>query len=230
MSSTLFKQILKVIGVATLLWGFQVIAQDTQKQDLDSLEKKVAYLIGYSVAQQITSSGLELDELALRAALEDVINKSPLKMSEEERSIALRMFEIKLQEAKAVEQKNIEIEKGQQFLAQNAQQDGVNVLDSGVQYRVLKDGKGASEKAGQKVKIRYVVRLLDGNEVEREAEPVEAELDVLVPGLAEAVRLMDEGAEWEVFIPQELAYPNGTMSIPAGSVIAYTVELVEIIN
>jgi len=189
---------------------------------LDSLEKKVAYLIGYSVAQQISSSGLDIDEAAMTAAFEDVMKGNDLKLSEEDRNIAMRMFELKLKEAKALTQLSRAIVKGQKFLQLNAGKDGVNTLPSGVQYKVLKAGAG-EVKAATEFSLRFTARLVDGTEVERE-EVQGVSANDLVAGLAEAVQLMADGAEWEVYVPHHLAYPNGTLSVPEGSVLIYVVE------
>jgi FKBP-type peptidyl-prolyl cis-trans isomerase FklB len=228
------KYFLSCLSIVFFVSSQVVVAQETSQSEagmtLDSLEKKVAYLIGYSVAQQISGAGMELDEAAMKAAMHDVLNAQPMRMSEEDRKKALRMFEVKVKEAQALAKRNQEIAKGQQFLAQNAKKESVTTLPSGVQYIVVTSGDAGSEKATNKIRIRYAAQLVDGTEVEREEAPVEVELTDLVDGLAEAIRLMNVGSKWQVFVPHHLAYPHGTLSVPPGAVVVFDIELLEVLG
>lgn len=115
------------------------------------------------------------------------------------------------------------------FMAENAGEPGVITTESGLQYKVIKEGEGPSPKAGDVTLISYRGTLTDGtvfDESEQTAMPVEG----VVPGFAEALQLMKRGGEYQLFIPPELAYgddvPEGG-PIPANSVLIFDVTMMD---
>ncbi|WP_428452281.1 FKBP-type peptidyl-prolyl cis-trans isomerase [Photobacterium kasasachensis] len=126
---------------------------------------------------------------------------------------------------------NIKI--GQEFLAENGQQEGVKATESGLQYLVLQEGTGAVHpKPSDKVTVHYHGTLIDGtvfdSSVER-GKTIEFGLGQVIKGWTEGLQLMVEGEKTRLFIPAELAYGNRSVgSIPAGSVLIFDVELIKI--
>jgi FKBP-type peptidyl-prolyl cis-trans isomerase len=101
----------------------------------------------------------------------------------------------------------------QAFFEENARESGVNTLSSGLQYKVLNSGSGRSPKTTDKVVFDYRAFLPDGTELYSsydETEPVAFNIDQVMPGLQEAFLLMEEGAQWELYVPPALAYRGGT--------------------
>ncbi|HEY6000166.1 MAG TPA: FKBP-type peptidyl-prolyl cis-trans isomerase [bacterium] len=99
--------------------------------------------------------------------------------------------------------------EGRNFLAANAKQEGVITLPSGVQYRVVSEGQGATPKPGDTVVVQYQGKLIDGSVFGSSGEGGKSEkfaVDRLVPGLAEALKLMKEGSHWIVYLPAALAF------------------------
>jgi FKBP-type peptidyl-prolyl cis-trans isomerase len=97
------------------------------------------------------------------------------------------------------------------FFAENARDLGVVNLDSGLQYKVLSHGNGRSPGPTDRVVYDYRAFLADGTEISnsyQEAEPQASRIDELKPGLQEALLQMNEGAQWELYIPPGLAYNN----------------------
>lgn len=138
------------------------------------------------------------------------------------------------QQVKTAEEAKGNIEAGEQFLAENASADGIQVTESGLQYKVLQAGNGAMPTASDYVKVHYTGRLLDGtvfdSSVER-GEPTEFGVTQVIQGWIEGLQLMKEGAKYEFWIPQELAYGlQSPPSIPPGSVLNFEVELIEILD
>ena len=123
-------------------------------------------------------------------------------------------------------------EKGEQFLAENALKDGVKVTESGLQYEVLKLGKGPKPSATDRVKVHYHGTLIDGtvfdSSVER-GEPIVFGLNQVIKGWTEGVQLMPVGSKFRFYIPQELGYGSQQAgSIPPFSTLIFEVELLGI--
>ncbi|WP_428675663.1 FKBP-type peptidyl-prolyl cis-trans isomerase [Photobacterium sanguinicancri] len=125
------------------------------------------------------------------------------------------------------------IQAGETFLAENKQNEGVNVTASGLQYQVLQAGTGSVHpKASDKVTVHYHGTLLDGSvfdsSVDR-GQPIDFGLNQVIAGWTEGVQLMVEGEKTRFFIPANLAYGNRAIgSIPPGSVLIFDVELIKI--
>nr|WP_189337841.1 FKBP-type peptidyl-prolyl cis-trans isomerase [Photobacterium sanguinicancri] len=125
------------------------------------------------------------------------------------------------------------IQAGETFLAENKQNEGVNVTASGLQYQVLQAGTGSAHpKASDKVTVHYHGTLLDGSvfdsSVDR-GQPIDFGLNQVIAGWTEGVQLMVEGEKTRFFIPANLAYGNRAIgSIPPGSVLIFDVELIKI--
>lgn len=122
---------------------------------------------------------------------------------------------------------------GIEFLEKNAKEEGVQVLPSGVQYKVLAEGNGPKPTADQRVSIFYEGRLIDGtvfdsNYTQENAMPCVA--GQMIPGFTEALCAMTVGSEWEVYIPAKLAYGDREMGgvIQPGSTLIFKIKLVSI--
>lgn len=122
---------------------------------------------------------------------------------------------------------------GEAFLAANAKKEGVVTTASGLQYKVIKSGTGASPKLDDKVKVHYHGTLIDGtvfdSSVQR-GEPIVFPVGAVIPGWVEALQLMKVGDKWQLVIPAKLAYGEQSPSaaIPPNSVLIFDVELIDI--
>lgn len=122
--------------------------------------------------------------------------------------------------------------QGEQFLAENALKEGVQVTESGLQYEVIKMGKGKKPAATDKVKVHYHGTLIDGtvfdSSVDR-GEPITFGLNQVIAGWTEGVQLMPVGSKFRFYIPQELGYGSQQAgSIPPYSTLIFEVELLGI--
>ena len=122
---------------------------------------------------------------------------------------------------------------GREFLEENAKNDSVVQTASGLQYMVLKEGKGAKPGPTDEVTVHYTGRLINGtvfdSSVER-GEPATFPLNKVIPGWTEGLQLMSEGAKYRLFIPSELAYGEkgaGEQILP-NSTLIFDVELIKI--
>ncbi len=190
---------------------------------------KLSYALGLSMAQNFKGSGIasiNADDFAdaLRAVYED----KEKKMTYDEAKKVVQDFFTEL-EANAGAMNE---ELGKKFLEQNAQQEGVKVTESGLQYLILKEGNGVKPGPNDAVTVHYTGRLIDGtvfdSSVER-GEPATFAVGQVIPGWVEGLQLMSEGAAWRLFIPSNLAYgPHGTGPIQPNSTLIFDVQLIKV--
>ena len=123
---------------------------------------------------------------------------------------------------------------GEKFLAENATKEGVKTTESGLQYKVIKQGKGAIPTDKNTVKVHYKGTLIDGTEFDSSysrKEPSSFPVTGVIKGWTEALTMMPVGSKWELYIPQELAYGSRNQSkIKPFSTLVFEVELLEIVK
>ena len=124
-------------------------------------------------------------------------------------------------------------ETGEAFLADNAKKDGVVVTASGLQYKVIKEGNGVKPTANDQVTVHYTGRLIDGTVFDSSVErgmPATFGVTQVIPGWVEALQMMREGDEWQLYIPSELAYgPNGAGGvIGPDATLIFDVQLIKV--
>ena len=123
-------------------------------------------------------------------------------------------------------------EDGEKFLAENALKEGIITTESGLQYEVIKMGRGKKPAATDKVKVHYHGTSIDGtvfdSSVDR-GEPIVFGLNQVIKGWTEGVQLMPVGSKFRFYIPQELGYGSQAAgSIPPYSTLIFEVELLGI--
>lgn len=116
------------------------------------------------------------------------------------------------------------------FLAENAEAEGVHTTESGLQYEIITEGDGDKPTATDVVQVTYEVSLLDGVVFESSEEPVTFSLSNIIPGLAEALQLMNVGSTYKFYIPPELAFgaAGSPPVIPGSTVLVFQIDLVSI--
>jgi FKBP-type peptidyl-prolyl cis-trans isomerase len=120
------------------------------------------------------------------------------------------------------------------FLEENKKKEGVKVTQSGLQYQVLKEGKGAKPSATDKVKVHYEGTLIDGTIFDssiKRGKPAEFSLNAVIAGWTEGLQLMNKGAKYRFYIPYELAYgAQDRAVIKPFSTLIFDVELLDILK
>jgi FKBP-type peptidyl-prolyl cis-trans isomerase FklB len=214
------------------LLASSVSAQD--KPDLANPKQKQSYAIGLDIATSLKRGELDLDARALAAGITDGLAGKPALTAEEQKAVLMDLQKSVMAKAEETEKADSEknLKAGEAFLAANAKKDGVKTTASGLQYKVIKSGKGPSPKATDVVKVHYKGTLVDGtvfdSSIER-GEPATFPVNRVIPGWTEALQIMKVGDKWQLFIPAKLAYgEQGPGPIGPNSTLIFDVELLGI--
>ncbi|WP_299060533.1 FKBP-type peptidyl-prolyl cis-trans isomerase [uncultured Polaribacter sp.] len=236
------KSVLVVAVVASMFsCGNQVKEVKTLETEIDS----VSYAIGLTMSSQLKSGFKEVNEAVLLQAIRNGLDSTNLLIEIKDiqqvispyfqKKQAEQMKEQQEKQAKEAEANFGENKKaGEDFLAANKSKDGVVTTASGLQYIVLKEGKG-KKPAGPtaKVKVHYHGTNLEGKVFDSSVDrgtPAEFGLNQVIKGWTEGVQLMNVGSKYKFFIPQDLAYgaQNKGADIKPFSTLIFEVELLEV--
>jgi FKBP-type peptidyl-prolyl cis-trans isomerase FklB len=204
-----------------------------QAIELKDNVSRASYGIGVNIANNLKSQGL--DDISIEALIEgikDASSGAPLKLTEEEINQAfMSLQEQEMKRQSKVAEENLS--KGAAYLEKNAKEAGVKTTTSGLQYKIIKEGKGPKPKATDTVVTQYRGKLIDGTEFDSSYsrnQPAEFQVNKVIPGWTEALQMMPVGSTWEIYVPAKLAYGDfsPTPLIPANSTLVFDVELVKI--
>ncbi len=206
-----------------------------EKEDLEDEVVKTSYGLGANYGRSLAGSPLEFDIESFIEGVRHGVAGSSL-LSEEEIRTVMSLVTTKVREAQ--ERKRSELaeknrSEGAAFLAANKEQEGVVVLPSGLQYRILEEGTGTSPNPVDQVEVHYEGTLIDGTVFDssrKRGSPATFAVTRVIKGWTEALLLMKEGARWELYIPAALAYgPRGSGSqIGPEATLIFDVELLKV--
>jgi len=226
-------------GIALLTLGLlmtQVSAEETQKP-LDEADK-FSYTIGYQIGTNLKQQGIEINQESLVKGIADVFaNQQPPRFSESEMKQTLSDFKkerVAKMQAEREQQASKNLKEGEAFLADNAKKEGVVTLASGLQYQVITPGTGNTPKATDKVITHYRGTLIDGTEFDssyKRGNPATFPVKGVIAGWTEALQLMKEGAKWQLFVPENLAYGKRGAGgkIGPNATLIFEIELISIV-
>jgi len=207
-----------------------------EKPVLKTQKEKTSYVIGVDIGKTLQKGGLEINADLLARGIRDGLAGGKLLMNEQEIKETLAAFQqemtVKQTEArKQLAEKNKK--EGENFLAANGKKPGVTTLPSGLQYKVLRNGKGKKPQTQDIVKVHYRGTLINGTEFDssyRRGQPASFPVNRIIPGWTEALQLMEEGAKWQIFIPSQLAYGERGAggNIGPNATLIFEVELLEV--
>lgn len=214
-------------GIATIC----LVGCFEKEPSLDSDKAKASYAIGQQIGGSLQSQGMDVDVDVINMSIRDALAKKEPRISE----TAMREAMGNLQKAmvgKRKEEAETNLKTGTEFLENNKKAKGIKTTKSGLQYQVLKEGKGNSPSADATVKVHYRGTLINGTEFDssyKRDQPAEFPVSGVIPGWTEALQLMKPGGKWKLYIPPGLAYGDmGRPSIPPNSVLIFEVELLEV--
>ena len=231
-----------IIGMGIGLALFQGIVVAEERPELTSDADRISYSLGHQVGRDLKQQNVEPDSAIIQRGIEDGLAGKPPLLPEKEMQTSLKALKQDIVSAEqeermnAIQERRIKREmarkEGQAFLAANTKKTGVMTLSSGLQYKIIKSGKGRKPVLTDTVTVHYRGTLLDGNEFgsTRGGEPESFPVNDLIPGLEEALLLMQPGARWELYIPPQLGYGarGAGAKIPPNSALIFEVELISV--
>ena len=225
--------------MAEFIKGLNEGANKTSKKD-------IAYMAGLQIGQQISNQmmkGINQELFAgdstktiskdnfLAGFIAGTLEKGgvmTMEAAQEYTRTAMETIKAKAMEEKYADNKAA----GEKFLAENKAKEGVKTTESGLQYKVITEGKGEIPADTCKVKVNYKGTLIDGTEFDssyKRNEPATFRANQVIKGWTEALTMMPVGSKWELYIPQELAYGSRESGqIKPFSTLSFEVELVGI--
>ncbi len=216
--------------ITLLVTGMAGIAIAGDKKP-ETLEERFSYGLGLRMGTDFKARGYAVDSNLLLQGLQDALDgKEPLMTMDEAQAAMMELQQIG--QKKAGEEKKAE---GETFLAENTKKEGVKTTDSGLQYKELQAGTGATPTADDKVKVNYKGSLLNGQEFDssyKRGEPATFGVGQVIKGWTEGLQLMKEGSKYQFFIPADLAYGDqgAGRAIGPGETLIFEVELLEIVK
>ena len=210
------------------------LAQD--KPQLKDQKDKASYSIGYDIGETFKKQNVDLNADVLFTGLKEALAGKEAALSKEEREKTLQAFQKEMMEKQVAASKEAAAKnaaEGEKFLAENKKKEGVKTTASGLQYKVLKEGSGASPKETDTVVTNYRGTLIDGTEFDssyKRNEPASFPVNRVIKGWTEALQLMKPGAKYQLVIPAALAYGErgaGQLIGPNATLI-FEVELLSI--
>ncbi|HEY8405096.1 MAG TPA: FKBP-type peptidyl-prolyl cis-trans isomerase [Flavobacteriales bacterium] len=211
-----------------LLGAISMMAFQGFSQNLKNHKDSLSYALGVNLAESLKKSGItEYNEAVfLEAVKAHLAGKST--MTEQVADKLYKEEQRRIANAAAA----ANLKAGQDFLANNAKQPGVKVTSSGLQYKTIVEGTGASPGPNDRVNVHYHGTLIDGtvfdSSVQR-GQPISFGLNQVISGWTEGLQLMKEGGKTIFYIPAELAYgPRAQGKIPANSTLIFEVELFKV--
>ena len=216
--------------------GGQATDEETGAAALETTEQRLSYGIAYGLGERLKADGVPLDVDAFSLGLEHAFSGAEQLLTQEEIGQEMQAYQesqTASRQAKAEEAAATNTSAGATFLAKNATAEGVVVLESGLQYRVITEGDGPRPAVDDTVEVHYRGTLIDGTEFDSSYSrnsTVSFALNQVIPGWTEGLQLMPTGSKWELFIPSELAYGAGGAGpiIGPNAALIFEVELLQI--
>ena len=203
---------------------------------LKTEQDKISYSIGLNIGRNFKTQGIDANPDLVGAAIRDVLKGNTPALTEEEATVVLGNFQKEMRAklmAKASESGDKNKKEGAAFLAANKAKEGVKTTASGLQYKVITQGKGKIPTANDTVKTHYRGTLLDGTEFDssyKRNEPATFSVGGVIKGWTEALQLMPVGSKWQLVIPAEIAYGERGygQAIAPNATLQFDIELLSI--
>ena len=205
------------------------------KPEVKEEKDRISYSVGHQVGGDFKRQGVELNPELLVKGVQDAMSGAKSLMTQQEMNetlVDLKKKVVAEEQRQKKEAAGKNLQEGKAFLAENAKKKDVTTLPSGLQYKVIEKGSGASPKKTDSVTVHYKGTLIDGTEFDSSyarGKPATFRVDGVIAGWTEALQLMKPGAKWQLFIPANLAYgERGAGSrIGPNSALIFEVELIK---
>lgn len=197
---------------------------------LDTQAEKLSYSLGMQIAKSLQKVDIDLDTDALVRGLTDALEgDDTLMTSEEAQAVRQEYIQQRQAEMKKKRQQKAKKQKkeAEEFLAKNKKKEGVKTTDSGLQYKVIEEGEGATPSDADRVQADMKITTIGGREIfnsqdakQQRTLPVAG----LLPGLTEGLKLMKEGAHYKLFVPPELGIKKQGKAAGPGLIVDVTLN------
>lgn len=222
--SALASTMLLVTGCSTNNGNQEAAAQSVSVTEQSPADQKVGYSLGYMMAEGNKGAVEDLNLDTFEKGFRDGYEGKESALTPDQMQQVLMDYQ--------KDQENKIKDDGIKFLAENAKKKDVKTTASGLQYKVITEGKGKTPKATDVVEVNYEGKLIDGTVFDSSYErgqPVEFPLNQVIAGWTEGLQLMKEGGKYEFYIPSDIAYgAAGNQGIAPNSTLIFTVELLEV--
>ncbi|MBF0621802.1 MAG: FKBP-type peptidyl-prolyl cis-trans isomerase [Magnetococcales bacterium] len=223
------------LATALTLIGLSGIAQ-ADPLVLDTQQKKFSYSLGILMGKDLQASPMPIEiSPFLQGVRDQVEGNKPLLTSKEQFSVRKDVSrQLRKEESrKARSTADSNLKQAEQFLADNLNKPGVKVTASGLQYKILKQGKGAVPQANSSVTVHYKGTLLNGTEFDssyKRNQPATFPVNGVIAGWTEALQLMPVGSQYQLFIHPKLGYGErgAGKRIGPNALLVFEVELLNL--
>ncbi|MGB0446064.1 MAG: FKBP-type peptidyl-prolyl cis-trans isomerase [Pseudomonadales bacterium] len=197
--------------------------------NLEDTQQRVSYSIGILIAGQLANDFDDLDLNAFVEGFNQNYNGEATAISPQEAMQTVQAY----QRDQQVAQNANTLAESEAFLAETAQQEGVNITKSGLQYKIIEQGTGAQPQATDNVTVHYRGTLMNGQEFDSSyarGEPATFPLNGVIAGWTEGLQLMKEGGKFEFYIHPDLAYGESGAggAIGPNAALVFQVELIKV--
>ena len=230
------KKFICFCAITALLAPLVSLAQES-KPNLSDPKDKRGYALGATFGQNMKQQGVEINLDMFYKGLKDAYAGSEMLLTQKEMQETMTAFQNEMA-AKAQERAKVLGEKnkkeGDAFLAENKTKPGIITTASGLQYKIISEGKEARKpKAEEKVTVNYRGTFINGTEFDssyKRGTPATFPVNGVIRGWGEALQLMTVGSKWQLFVPSNLAYGENGMgqAIPPNATLIFEVELISI--
>ena len=217
---------------ALLICSLSMPLSGAEKLSFEDETVRVNYSLGYQIGGDFKRQGVEMNPEAVVQGIRDALEGNEPQIAPADMRATLVELKRKVvadQRKRNVERELEMLKEGKEFLDQNAKKEGVVTTDSGLQYKVIKEGGGKSPGPQDQVTVHYEGAFIDGKTFDssyKKGKPATFRLNGVIKGWSEGMQLMKEGGKSRLFIPQKLAY--GQRGALAHRTLIFDVELISV--
>ena len=230
------------LSLALVLLAVPAVAQDELPApaagEEPKLEQQVGYCLGLDLGKRLREDQVQIDLASIVAGLRDGLTGADPMLNDEQITAVMGQFRQLMQqkaEAKMAQIADENLARGEAFLKENGAKEGIQTTDSGLQYRIVEEGEGASPGPRDTVRCHYEGKLINGEVFDssiQRGQPAEFPVGGVIAGWTEALQMMKVGAKWEVFLPADIAYGmrGAGGAIGPNETLIFQIELIDIVN
>ena len=227
---------LKLVAAACMGFAMSsaIVAADAPVLSTDM--DKLSYSVGIDLGKNLKKQGIEINPTMMAKGIDDGMKGDKFLLTEQQMKDTLSKFQKDLMAKRATEfeQKSITNKtKGEAFLIENKLKEGVVILPSGLQYKIITQGTGVKPGKEDEVSVEYTGKLIDGtvfDSTDKAGQPATFKVSQVIPGWTEALQLMPAGSTWEIYVPANLAYGSRSVggTIGPNETLIFNVHLISV--